>query len=313
MIAGGGRLIRRPLAAVGRLQERRLLHRSAAPAFPPVFLLGPPRSGTTLLYQVLAECFEVAYICNGANRYPSCPAAATRLLRPAIRGHRSDFTSNYGSTRSTVGPSEGRSIWRRWFGDGYADERFLDAGAADEARRTVAAIESVLAAPFLNKDPHHSVRVRALDGVFPRSVFILIRRDPLATAESILAVRRRRFARGEAPLDRWMSVKPHEYESLKDTGYIEQICGQVVYCTANAREDLARVAAERSLEASYERLCDDTAAEIERIADFLSRRDVPLRRRHDPPATLRRSRGVDIPVEDREALRRGLSRLAGRG
>src|SRR5262249_22455123 len=48
---------------------------------PVVFVLGLPRSGTTLVSQYLAHRFEVAYWTNGVGRHPRAPLVTTWLDR----------------------------------------------------------------------------------------------------------------------------------------------------------------------------------------------------------------------------------------
>ena len=187
------------------LLEPRLLASAKNLSSPPVFILGPPRSGTTLLYQLLTTCLRFSYICNLADRFHDCPVATTVLLRGLIRSYRTDFTSRYSRTGGYAGPSEGATIWRKWFGWGYVDESDVTHEARREAYTLVAALESVLGAPFVSKSPRHSTRIRALESVFPGCLFLRVSRDPLAVAQSILKRRRAgdgahlRRARRDAP------------------------------------------------------------------------------------------------------------------
>src|SRR5690606_21792278 len=82
----------RPLEAA--LVARGAREAEAAP--PPVFVVGPPRSGTTLVYQLLVRRFRVAYLSNLAHRLYETPAAATWLGRPFVRPWTGPFESRYG-------------------------------------------------------------------------------------------------------------------------------------------------------------------------------------------------------------------------
>ena len=50
--------------------------------YPPIFIIGAPRSGSTLLYQVLTDYFEVGYISNLHAHFFGSPACLERLLHP---------------------------------------------------------------------------------------------------------------------------------------------------------------------------------------------------------------------------------------
>jgi hypothetical protein len=62
------------LALVARERER--LARAAAPRLPIVFVMGPPRSGTTLLALSLIRALRVAYIPNLTALFPRAPIEA---------------------------------------------------------------------------------------------------------------------------------------------------------------------------------------------------------------------------------------------
>lgn len=309
-LANRRRIISRPVALILARCERALLDKTAPLRYPPVFVLGVPRSGTTLLYQVLVHSFEVAYFCNAAEEHSHYPATVTRVYRSRIRKYRTDFASNYGVTKRRHGPSEGIGIWSRWFPpDTYADEHCLSASGADEGRRTVAAVSTLVKSPFVNKDPRHCGRVRALNALFPGCLFVYMRRDAVANAASILNVRRKRAARGEGDVTTWISVKPKEYASISRVGHISQICGQVYYCARNALDDLTAVAADRHLIVSYEELCAEPRREVDRIAAFSQTYGVPLRQRLSPPVSFPPPPPVPVPEADREAIRAQFAEL----
>ncbi len=259
----------------------------------------------------MVHCFETSYFCNAATEHSRYPAAVTRMLRSRIRRYRVEFVSDYGQSRGASAPSEGLDIWHRWFPDGYVDERYLSIDAANDLQRTVRAVAAVLKAPFVNKDPHHCVRLRALDTVLPGCLFLYIHRDPMANAASILNVRMKRADQGQGDLSTWISVKPKEYAGIAQDGYITQICGQVYYCARNALDDLKAVAQGRYLMVSYEDLCADPGREVDRIRAFARTNGVPVHQREHPPALFPKPRPPPIPEADREAIRLQFVKLCG--
>ena len=70
-------------AALGLLEGTVLSRgRESALLWPPVFILGAPRSGSTLLYQVLTEAFDFAYLTNLQGFLAG--AACSLALRPDL-------------------------------------------------------------------------------------------------------------------------------------------------------------------------------------------------------------------------------------
>ncbi|MHC4295126.1 MAG: sulfotransferase family protein [Planctomycetota bacterium] len=283
-----------------RVQESLLIRDGERPSTPPTFIIGAPRAGTTLAYQLLTDQIRTSYICNFAASFPAFPVAATWLVRREIRKYRSDFTSKYGRTKHRAGPCEGYVIWQRWFKwNGNSEAQILPEDVV-RARATVAALERVLGAPFINKDPHHSGRIHALHRAFPNCLFIWVRRNPIAAAQSLLKARRlspRELT--DAPREQvWWGHRPREYQCIKTKHYVDQVCEQIYLTERNIADDLNIIGAKRRLEIWYEDLCSDTNAQLYRIASFLSERTVHVEATgHRLPELNKTQRSLTSPTE----------------
>ncbi len=308
------RLARSVLRRLLRLEEPRLLRRLGGRASQPTFLIGAPRSGTTVAFQLLLSQLEIAYICNFAERFPESPVAATRVVLPSIRRYRSDFSSNYGVTKGYAGPNEGEKVWKRWFGSGYVDETNLTPENKANARATLAALERLLGGPFVGKAPSNSTRIRALNAAFPEGLFVWVRRDPLMIAQSILKARRVDPQRlSDLPPEQvWWGVRPKQYEQIKDKHYIDQICEQVYYIEQNIVEDLAATGSGRCAEVWYELLCADPGGELRRITDFLSRHGLTFQTTGHELPDLKASQQRHVSDDELEMLRTRLEGLYAR-
>lgn len=75
--AGLGVLVT-PLDVMLSGREQSLFDRQVEPDSPCVFIVGAPRSGTTLVYQVLAHVLRVSYFTNVTDLFPRSPITATR-------------------------------------------------------------------------------------------------------------------------------------------------------------------------------------------------------------------------------------------
>ena len=96
-----------PLWALGRLLERALSHQGARPVWPPIFIVGPARSGTTLIYQGLTQAFRVSYFSNLAACFPMCPGVVgSTVARVGGCEPPPSFKSRYGKTRGWQAPSK---------------------------------------------------------------------------------------------------------------------------------------------------------------------------------------------------------------
>ncbi len=79
-----------PLDLALSVRERRLYDRAPLPERPIVFVVGPPRSGTTVAAQVLSAGLPVAYFNNLTSIFPRSPITVNRMVRAAVpqRPHR---------------------------------------------------------------------------------------------------------------------------------------------------------------------------------------------------------------------------------
>ena len=120
----------------------------------PVFIVGMPRSGTSLVEQILASHPDVA----GGGELPFFDAAARRL------GATAETASFFPQIAGSLGRRDSRRIARD----------YLD----------VLAHHSRHARRVSDKLPHNFERLWLLALVFPRAAFIHCRRDPVATCVS---------------------------------------------------------------------------------------------------------------------------------
>ncbi|CAN5818383.1 hypothetical protein BH23ACT12_BH23ACT12_18410 [soil metagenome] len=170
----------------------------------PLFLVGAPRSGTTLIYKMLCLHPATAWISNWNRLAPGVrPLAALNPLvsrLPEAR-HRAWFGDDsnayvYGGKRALrqrllPTPVEGEPLFVR-AGLGEAEISSLaDAPphAVDELRKTFRAIQRYSGGSyFINKRVANNRRIPLLSEAFPNARFLEIVRDGRSVAQSLSAV-----------------------------------------------------------------------------------------------------------------------------
>jgi hypothetical protein len=167
-----------------------------------LFILGAPRSGTSLLYRALALHPDAAWISNYGRRIPSVPEVAylNRLARHAPRlrrrvwfGEAGDNAYRYGQRRGLLErafpqPVEGEPLFER---RGVLQGVDPDAAGADAwlLRRDLARLaRAANAGTVVSKRIGHNRRVPLLDAIFPECRFVVMSRDSRAVARSLVAV-----------------------------------------------------------------------------------------------------------------------------
>ena len=275
--------------------EARMLRRQQAARWPHVFILGAPRSGTSLFYEVMVTGFQFAYFSNLAHRFYKTPLAVSRLGQHLIAPHKAAYQSDYGHISGWAAPNEGGWIWQRWLEDGpWVDEHMLAGLPAAEIRATLAGMSGLSEMPFINKNVMHSNRVRLLDALFPGCLFIEVQRDAKDTARSIIRAQQRHKGPKQDHTE-WWSVRPSNAGG--DT-LIERACRQVTGVAQDIARDCAHVGQDRLLSIKYAKLCTSPQDTLADVARFLERHGVPAVSRGPvpPPFELHGSR----PLGDEE-------------
>ena len=292
--------------------EKQLLDTADELQSPPIFIVGPPRSGTTLVYQAMSSCLRTSYLSTFASWYPATPAAATRYIKSEIITHLSDYRSDYGFTHQREAPSEAQLIWKNWFGRDRTDGSNVSPDVRDRARRTIAAIETMLEGPFIAKDISNSLRVQALNAVFPGCLFVRICREPYAISKSILKARyefrqERGFASTNDPKHEWIFIDSKDFEQFYGQHYLQQIASQIAHTERILDEDLGKLAADRHLCIDYREFCSNPRQEIRKLQTFAAHHRITLKTKAQIPAQFSAPKKYDAidadQLRDRETLR----------
>lgn len=297
----GGHTLMAPL-------ERRLM-RGTDQQQPPVFIIGAPRSGTSLLYELMITRFRFAYMANAAHRFYRTPLAATRLFRRAISDWRGDFTSRYGHIDGMGAPNEGGWIWQRWMPDGdWTEGAGFSQSSLEELRRLTGGLAREFNAPFLNKNVMHSNRLQLMHRIWPEAVYIEVRRNTLDNARSILRAER---ASGGPDVhgDGWWSVRPRLASELAgETGTL-RAAAQVVGVARDIEQDMAVIGRERLLRVDYENICEGTESAMGAIREFLSGHGCTVAERLTVPESFALRPSKPLGDEDEAELQAALERV----
>ncbi|MEO1045711.1 MAG: sulfotransferase [Pseudomonadota bacterium] len=263
--------------------EGQLMRAKPDRALPPVFIIGAPRSGTSLLYELLITRFRFAYMANAAHRFYRTPLAATRLFQGAIGKWEGNFTSRYGHIDGWGAPNEGGWIWQRWLADGdWTDGRDYPEPSIAELRQLTAGFTAVLDAPFLNKNVMHSNRLRLMQRIWPDALYIEVRRDIRDNARSIIRAERSEGG-PEKHGDIWWSVRPRlaaDYAGKSDS---ERAVAQVIGVARDIAEDMAIIDQGRLFSIDYADMCAAPAKALGEMEQFLAAHGYSLQQRLEVP------------------------------
>lgn len=234
----------------------------------PVFILGAPRTGSTILYQVMAAHFGLPYIANITNDYfAETPIVGLAIQKavPVIL----TWESCFGKTNGAFQPSEGSAVMTGWFGGGHPSQkvsaRFLGASEI-HFKSTLAAVGGLFGRQLLIKNAWNCFRVACLASAIPDARFVWIRRDISIAAMSDLEARY--VTNGSAHA--WNSATPANVETLKQLPPTGQVVENQFEFNKAIYEGLNRYAKGHFAEIWYEDFVAEPQHAINFIADTLA-------------------------------------------
>lgn len=248
-----------------------------APTMTPVFILGPGRSGTTLLYKLVAAMPDVAYLSNYNHRYPGAPwsAVLARTLTSAYGVKRRTWFQGEGAANLSRGrpwyqqlvpkPVEGEAVYQAC---GVPEleglDRPLAAAAATLLRQRFAAICAAAGQQVLvSKRTANNRRVPQLLQAFPDARFICLLRDGRAVARSLVRVRwwadHTLFWCGRTP--RELVGEGEDDLALAARNWVEEM--------AVMEDGMRLIASSRLLLLHYDDLLARPQASLKRVHDFM--------------------------------------------
>lgn len=292
-----------PLDLLLGIRERRLYAAAPPPVRQQLFICGPPRSGTSLVTQVLVAHLPVAYFSNISALFPRAPLVAEPLLRRWAGPWRPAYHSYYGRVASLAGPNDALQLWDRWLGSDR--RRVREALSPEEAmglQRFFGALEQRTGRPFVGKNNNLNLQAGAVGEVLPTARFLCLTRDPLFLAQALLRARREIHGDEAVPYGLPAPGAP-EADPLTD------VCRQVVHHRRAAAAQQVRVGPGRFRFLSYEAFCADPAATVAQVARDLGidDRDItPV----SPALRLVPSSSMRIAAADFVRLRDTLERMS---
>ena len=147
----------------------------------PVFIIGAPRTGSTILYQTITNQLDVLYIDNLVCHFYRNIFFGFWLSNKLFKQKAHNcFKSNHGNTSSCGlhAPSECGGFWYRWLPN---DRHFIDYDditdeMVEQIREEITAVINYFDKPLVFKNLNAGQRLRLLQRCFPEAKFIFTKR-----------------------------------------------------------------------------------------------------------------------------------------
>jgi hypothetical protein len=253
----------------------RLAYKPGSDGTSAVFIIGLPRSGTTLVYELVAMAFKVAYLTRVYSYSYGLPCLTTRFVSQFAHAHLPRYESNYGRISGRYAPAENHVLWEKWL---RADEvlghfvpsESIGEAQADSARKMLASMTAIAGRTYIFKDVYLSLSPAALLQLFPGARLVLVTRDTNAVCESIYR------ARSAIGADQWWSVRPPFFREQIGNDVSQQTAFQCARTKQLMKRETSRLPRDRVLIVSYEDVCESPRHFLEKLQSWagLERRGI---------------------------------------
>lgn len=235
--------------------------------YPFLFIIGCPRSGTTLLLQWLASLNLFSYPTNVLNRFAYAPYIGAQIQKILFDkqfdfstefndiNSSISFNSNLGKSKGALSANEFQHFFRNYMNNfipQYLNDDEIKNVDFNGIKKGLSSIEAAFGKPFIVKLMMLQFNLEETFKYFPHSIFTFIKREPIYNMQSLLLAREKYYN------DRniWWSVKPQLYSELKDMDVYHQIAGQVYYTNKAIKDALGNLPSENKVEIQYEDFCN---------------------------------------------------------
>ena len=244
--------------------------------FPLGFIVGSPRSGTTLFLQWLSSLGCFSYPTNTLARFSYAPyigALVQKMLFEKkydplneldFNSIESTFTSNLGKSNGFLEPNEFQHFFRNYinnFFPQYIEPSEVNNIDFNGLFKGLESIQSVFNKPFVTKALMIQYNLEEFYSYNTNSIFFYVKRDPIYVMQSIYKARIKYFE----DVNSWWSVRPKEYPELLKMDNYHQIAGQVYFTDMHLKKQLVNIPEKSKIIINYEGFCSNPNFYLEKI------------------------------------------------
>lgn len=284
------------------------------PKWPVACVVGAPRSGTTVLLQLLASTGAFSYPSNLVARFAYAPYLGARIQQMLFdpgydsQGDFADIrstvnlTSDLGKSKGALSTNEFQHFFRchiPTYDPCYLSPDQLKETNFEGISKGLASLEYAFELPFATKAVLLQFNIPAFAERLPQLFFIYQTREPLLIMQSLLLARKRYYGN----CNTWWSVKPKEYSLLKKMDVYYQIAGQVYFTEKAITSGLQAIPKERQMKVSYRDICKNPNLFLNMLAEAYKKLGCNLNIDSSSLPKLIYQDQTRLPTEDIESLK----------
>lgn len=232
-----------------------------------IFIIGAPRSGTTLLSQLFSGCTDVGYPNNLMAMFWSAPLTGALLSKKFITDKVFTGSSKYGRTSDFREPHEFGAFWR-------SNLLMPDMDQPNNSHKeiinwnhladTLMDITRIFSLPVVYKAFHLVWFIKEISTVLPNSKWIWIKRKTTNNARSLLDLRR--YLNND--INVWASSKPIGMENYISKNPYLEVVAQVELINSWINSQLSGIDEKNSYSLSLESLTSNPVKTFYEISSW---------------------------------------------
>ncbi len=247
------------------------LYKNYPEKYSTIHVIGAPRSGTTLVTQILSSFLDVGYINNLIAAFWKAPLLGIELSKKLLgTEYISDFSSTFGRTKNIYEPHEFGYFWNANLA--YTDlqqkdiehEKIID---WENLKLVLTNMTHAFEKPVLFKSFLVGFHATHFYQAIPKTCYIYIRRNFINNAISIYNLRKKML--GDVNL--WASIKPKQYDQLKNENIFTQITGQIFFLEQEYLLQLKNVPDDNKIIVNYEDVCKNPESFLKNVKSMLEK------------------------------------------
>jgi len=299
-------LLLTPLDLLLHVVEKRRYQKAPEPKRPLILVCGAPRSGTTLVAQVLIAHLPVSYFNNLTSVFPRSPIVANLLFGNPIGPKQLNYMSYYGKSTNFSGPNDALYIWDRWLGnDRKSIPSALSHSAKEQLSKFFGAYEQAFERPIIGKINSLNTFAHLIAEVLDNAYFLCMRREPVYLAQSLLRARKEIHGNLHTA---YGVYNPNKSENQK-WDYVEDVCEQVLFHEEKIREEQEIIGQERFWIIPYEEFCKRPHELVNKVSEQILRQPIQTARIANSLQPFDNSNKIRIEPKQFEKIEQTLTRL----
>ena len=246
-----------------------LISKNKSNIFPIIFIISPPRSGSTITYQILNRATRSLYLSNIWNLLYALPFIGGKYTKDMSTNK--DFKSDRGLVSGLSGESEGMKFWNYWMGQDLEERENI---VPEKRLKYLKSVFSTLLTkdkPMISSYLGHAFSVDFLRKNFPGCMFVYLKRDEISNIYSMIRTYKE-FDKNRKNFN-WMSLKPIGWKDNIE----EEVTDKVLWQYKSIKQKIeSEISEEDTIIVDYEDICNNPHKFLKQIQEFAKEHEIDL-------------------------------------